>query len=197
MDLGCGLGYLSQLLAQMFGYRVLGLEADAERVAAALRRQTKYFSSSSKLVHYAEHFVDTIQSVEFIKHHVLTQFNVVLSETHIALVGLHACADLTITACRVFNALETASVLAIMPCCYHKMRMKTSPGFENIPLSRCMQESIPSDESWNEVLNRPFLRLACQQTAARWIEMSAEEHAEHGRNMYNRGLVEMVLRKGN
>lgn len=196
VDLGCGLGYLSQLLAKLYGYRVLGLEADPERVIAARRRQTKYFGNTLNSVFYAEHFIETTKTAEFIKQEIIHNFNPLLSSTRIALVGLHACADLTVTACRLFGAIDIAVILSIMPCCYHKMQIN-STGFDNIPLSRCMQMAVPTQASWSAILNRPFLRLACQQTAARWAVLSSSEHEIHGSNMYNRGLVELVLHECN
>lgn len=197
VDLGCGLGYLSQLLAQLYDYRVLGLEADSNRVFGARRRQTKFFGHTLQSVFYAEHFIDPTQSAEFIKAEITSKFNPSpLSTTRIVLVGLHACADLTITACRLFSVIDIARILSIMPCCYHKMNMH-STGFENIPLSQCMKKAIPpTQDSWYEIINRPFLRLACQQTAARWSGLSDKDHEIHGRNMYNRGLVELVLNEG-
>lgn len=195
VDIGSGLGYLSQLLAQQFGYRVLGLEADADRVATARRRQSQYFANTMATVFYTQHFVESDRSAEFIERELIERFGISLERTRIALVGLHACADLTVTACRLFSKIPSASVLAIMPCCYHKMNVNGSC-FENIPLSECMKRAVSESESWSVIINRPFLRLACQQTAARWVGMSAKQHEDHGRDMFERAVVECILEEG-
>ncbi|PNF14280.1 hypothetical protein B7P43_G07094 [Cryptotermes secundus] len=64
LDMGAGLGYLGQLLHHCYGFHVLGLEVEAERVKTASRRQesmcpssaVKYltFSISSESCHFIE-----------------------------------------------------------------------------------------------------------------------------------------------
>lgn len=199
IDLGSGLGYLSEFINQKYGYKVLGLEADAERVQTASNRQRKLFPHSINHVHFVQHFINDIESIAFIENELDHRFSI-NSKTRYALIGLHACADLTIVALRLYLFMQNVTTIAIMPCCYHKMNYctgdKKCTTFQNIPLSRVMQTAPDSLELWASIINRPFLRLASQQTAARWKCMSEEEHNKHGQNMFQRALLESILDEG-
>uniref|UniRef100_T1GS90 Methyltransferase domain-containing protein n=1 Tax=Megaselia scalaris TaxID=36166 RepID=T1GS90_MEGSC len=111
-------------------------------------------------------------------------------ESPIGIIGLHSCADLTVTSIRIFLQMERVRKLIVMPCCYHKLKMSDGK-FENFPLSTKLQKNYCGD-----FLNRPFLRLACQETASRWCVMSNEDHINHGINMFQRAALEVLLEKG-
>lgn len=192
VDLGCGLGYLSQILNERYGYKVLGIESDGDRVTSAKQRQLKHFPSSVGQVHYVQHFVHSEVSIEFIRAELVRCFSPD-SNVRFALIGLHACGDLTISALQLFLNMTDVQSITIMPCCYHKMQFCVGgDGFENIPLSATMRNS----NDWDNVLGRPFLRLASQQTAARWRILTAHEHDGHGRNMFRRAIVQAALLDG-
>lgn len=183
------MGYLSESLRQQFNYKILGLEADEQRVKAAQLRQRKYFPESTDDVKYTEHFIDS-SSAQFIVDTIRTHFP---RSNRLAIIGLHACADLTIAAIQLFLAMDSVQKLLIMPCCYHKMKMMDDTSFHNIPLSNAMRNA---SDCWPSVLNRPFLRLASQQTAVRWRTQTEVEHRRHGRNMFERAALDGTLTAG-
>lgn len=192
VDIGCGLGYLSQMISEQYGYKVLGIESDVDRVATAKQRQLKLFPGSVGQVHYVQHFVQSELSIAFIRAELGRLFN---TEPHyrLALIGLHSCGDLTVSALQLYLKMTDVQTITIMPCCYHKMQFcEGGERFENIPLSATMRNS----GNWDDVLGRPFLRLASQQTAARWRDQTALAHAEHGRNMFRRAVVQAALLDG-
>lgn len=212
VDLGCGLGYLSQLLHLQFGYRVLGIEADAGRVQSARQRQAQYFPASLNRVCYTELFVQNIaEAAQHIRHECQRLFDAdgrSAQPPTIAIVGLHACAALSVTAAQLFVHMPEARVLSIMPCCYHKMCEADSspdsgggrhhrPRHDCIPLSGSMRRSVSAERWLRTVVNVPFLRLASQQGASRWRRQTAEQHAEHGAAMWERALLQAVLAEGN
>lgn len=209
VDLGCGLGYLSQLLNRQFGYRVLGIEADAGRVQTARQRQAQHFGDSLDRVCYTEHCVQNVaQTAQHIRHECQRLFGTAQPQA-IAIVGLHACAGLSVLAAQLFVYMPEARVLSIMPCCYHKMCESTEeehggggacglrPCSDCIPLSASMQRSVSAERWLRCVVNVPFLRLASQQCASRWRTQTAEEHAEHGAAMWERAVLQAVLTEGN
>lgn len=191
VDVGAGLGYLSQSLHQQFNYKILGLEADEQRVRAAQSRQQKHFPESREFVKFTEHFIDSC-SAEFIADSIRTHFPG-HSNRRLAIIGLHACADLTIAAIRLFLTMDSVKTVLIMPCCYHKMKMMDDTHFYNIPLSNAMQNA---SDCWASVLSRPFLRLASQQTAVRWNVQTEAEHSVHGGNMFERAALDGALNDG-
>lgn len=211
IDLGCGLGYVSQLLNSMFGYRVLGIEADAQRVRAAQRRQAQHYPSSTNDVHYVQHFIQQDHiSADFLHEQCERAFgpNATTdgSDWRYALVGLHACAALSVTAVNLFVRMQRAHVLAVMPCCYHKMfDIENAPMQSDsricvrrdcIPLSDAMLRSVSREQWCTDVISIPFLRLACQQCASRWRRMTAQEHDEHGAAMWDRCVLQSVVSDG-
>lgn len=192
VDLGCGLGYLSQMLNERYGYKVLGIESDGNRVATAKKRQLKLFPGSVGQVHYVQHFVQSDLSIAFIRAELESRFSPE-PNVRFALIGLHSCGDLTVSALQLYLNMADVQTITIMPCCYHKMQFCVSGDrFENIPLSETMRNS----NNWDNVLGRPFLRLASQQTAARWRDLTAQAHTEHGRNMFRRAAVQASLFDG-
>lgn len=192
VDLGCGLGYLSQMLNERYGYKVLGIESDGDRVVTAKLRQLKHFPCSVGQVHYVHHFVQSEVSIAFIRAELVRLFSS-KPDVRFALIGLHSCGDLTVSALQLYLGMNDVQSITIMPCCYHKMQFCVGgQRFENIPLSAAMRDS----GNWENVLGRPFLRLASQQTAARWRDQTAHAHDEHGRNMFRRAVVQTALLDG-
>lgn len=139
-----------------------------------------------------QHFIES-SSASFIQTLVLKEFNLNKSPD-LVLTGLHACADLTVTSINLFLRNPNVTKLLIMPCCYHKMKYKlnSQDEFENVPLS----ERVKCARYAKDIINRPFLRLAGQQTALRWRNNTESEHTEHGQNMFIRGVVQAILNEG-
>lgn len=195
-------GYLSQYLHQKHGLRILALECDDQRVQGAKERQKKLFPTSINDVKYVSHFI-TESSVDFIKEQITTEFNIPGHVAKIALIGLHACGDLSVTALKLATNESCVKGLVIMPCCYHRMMTLNEDKtiFRNFPLSDTlrriirdttelmMAQSKSSACPEGSVTGRPFLRLACQQSLKHWQRMNAEEHHYHGLGMYTRSLV--------
>lgn len=110
-----------------------------------------------------------------------------------ALFGLHPCGDLSIICIKLFLTIPRCKKLIFSPCCYHKMS-GTDPNynaFNYFPLSQAVKE-LTSKYPENPFL-RPFLRLAGQQSPIKFQEMTAAEHFVHGKNMFERGVVEALL----
>lgn len=185
IDFGCGLGYLEQNLFDRFGYNVLGLESCNDRVKAATNRQLKYYPSSIGKVKFAQQFV-TQDSPDFI----LNQLDD--ADGDLAIIGLHGCGDLTVTAIKLFLNMKRVKKLIFMPCCYHKMspKDKDKNEFNYFPLSQELKSIL---QHYSAFLNRPFLRLAGQESPAKWKELDESLHWIHGKNMFERALVEALI----
>lgn len=190
--MGCGVGHLTNFLHRKFQYKILGIEADSKRVKTAENIQKTKFPKSHTSVKFVQHFIES-SSASFIKPLLIKEFN--LNESpDLVLTGLHACADLTVTSLNLFLRSPNVKTLIIMPCCYHKMKYKENSHdeFENIPLS----QRLKSAQYAKDIINRPFLRLAGQQTALRWRNNTESEHTVHGTAMFIRGAVQAILGEG-
>ncbi|GLV44671.1 uncharacterized protein CBL_20582 [Carabus blaptoides fortunei] len=193
IDIGAGLGYLPQLLFEKYGYNVLAIEADATKVETAIKRQHLLYNSSLNHVKYVQHFVDE-ESAEFLQN-TLAQLTMIDSSSSVCLVGLHACADLTVTLLRLFSNMIGVHQALVMPCCYHRLRRV--PGdtiielFANFPVSNSLRKLYDSVDG-GKFLTSAFLRLACQNTAAKWRGMSPEDHTRHSTAAMRRAILQKV-----
>lgn len=194
LDLGSGLGYLSESLIKLnHSYLILGLEADNKRVHAARKRLSE---TSLKSISYKQEFVTADPEARArIESYVseLAQKNGLTGETRLTIMGLHACADLSVSAMQLFLRMAQAECLHIMPCCYHKLALQPDSltAFVNFPLSTSLRKAMHARSDPSEVyscFNRPFMRLACQETKSRWQADSCT-HTEHGAQMFYRALA--------
>ncbi|KAH8355038.1 hypothetical protein KR093_004212 [Drosophila rubida] len=200
VDLGSGLGYLSEALLELNdNYLILGLEADEQRVISAQQRCKKLLPQKAlNSISYRQEFISaTPKSRDRIEAYTLellqsSGLSPELSTISIAIIGLHACADLSVSAMRLFLTMPQVRSLHIMPCCYHKLALRegvessASCPFVNFPLSNGLNKTAAKLPEC--CFNRPFLRLACQETRSRWRKDSPE-HAKHGHQMYLRALA--------
>ncbi|XP_078038149.1 methyltransferase-like protein 25B isoform X2 [Augochlora pura] len=197
VDLGAGLGYVCQLLYRLYGYKVLGLEKNQETVNNAKRRQAKMYPESLEHVKYrcCDLTCNSIVTIETILK------NEFQEDSNVCLIGLHACGDLSISASKIFRDMDTARIFIMISCCYHKLSMSEDTDtntlakkqyFNNFPLSTCFQSVI--DDSNFDIgcfLRQPFLRLACQESAERWTNMTTESHNKHSFYVLARALLQL------
>lgn len=192
IDFGAGLGYLSETLCSINkSWRILGLEADVFRVMGARKRLRQQISEMSERVTYVEQFIEP-NAGNAIKYHISRSGLTGLTKW--AIIGLHACADLSVTSIKLFFEMAEVKRLVIMPCCYHKLSQTSNGHFLNFPLSTTLKSAVTeADTNVLSYFNRPFLRLACQETSARWRHCSEEEHVAHGEQMFWRAVADAII----
>ncbi|XP_054737059.1 probable methyltransferase-like protein 25 isoform X2 [Anastrepha obliqua] len=196
LDFGAGLGYLSESLCSVnTSWCVLGLESDNCRVTAARKRLQQQMPEASRRVIYVQQLIEANSSSAIKQHIACSRFDdsqAMLGKW--AIIGLHACADLSVTAINLFLELAEVKCLVIMPCCYHKLQQTTDGNFLNFPLSKSLKKIVAEKkEDIESYLNRPFLRLACQETSARWRNSSGDEHLAHGKQMFWRAVADAII----
>uniref|UniRef100_A0A1Y1MHR6 Methyltransferase domain-containing protein n=1 Tax=Photinus pyralis TaxID=7054 RepID=A0A1Y1MHR6_PHOPY len=195
VDVGAGIGYLSLILHENYNYKVLAIEGSGEKVELALKYQAKFYPSTKGDVKFVHHFI-TENSATTIEN-LLSERN---WKQNVGIVGLHTCADLSVTVLEIFQKLSYAKVMVVMPCCYHRMEERTltpeQEQFKRFPVSETLR-SVYGSLNGESFLRRPFLRLACQQTGNAWKHMSEEMHALHSKNCAFRAILEEVAREGN
>ncbi|XP_076242733.1 methyltransferase-like protein 25B isoform X2 [Calliopsis andreniformis] len=197
VDFGAGLGYVCQLLYYLYGYRVLGLEKNEANVTRARNRQTKVYPDSLAHVKYkcCDLTCNSVETIESILH------NEFAESSNVCFIGLHACGDLSVHASKIFFKMKTAQLFILIPCCYHKLstsestKLNTSTEkqyFNYFPLSNHLKAAIVnSNIDIGFFLRRPFLRLACQEPADRWNDMSIQTHSNHAFYVLARALLQL------
>lgn len=190
------------MLHHLYGYRVLGFEANEENVSKARARQREFYPESLTRVKYV-HCKVTCDSTDVIESILQREFPDILADT--CLIGLHACGDLGTSATRIFCNIKSIRLFILISCCYHKLSVSKSVRapllqerqyFHNFPTSDCMREAIAShDFDTGQFLRVPFLRLACQESADKWHGMTEEKHAEHAFHVLARAVLELYARQ--
>lgn len=188
------------MLHYLYGYHVLGLEKDKENVNRARARQCKFYPDSLAKVKYV-HCEVTCDSADTIESTLRREF---LDVSDVCLIGLHACGDLSINASRLFHEMKSVKLCILISCCYHKLSIcdnaQTSSQkkqyFRNFPISASLREVI---ETYNfdvgQFLRVPFLRLACQESADKWRNLTREKHDEHSFYVLARAVLELYSKR--
>lgn len=123
VDFGAGLGYVCQLLNYLYNYKILGLESNRKNVEIAEKRQKTFYQNSVNHVKYSQCEINEF-SLDTIREKLETEFNdSLLMKEKICLIGLHACADLSVSIMKIFTQFENARLLILLSCCYHKLSM--------------------------------------------------------------------------
>lgn len=191
VDIGCGLGYLPHLLYEKYGSKILGLESSKKFLNLARENQEKQHSCAKNNVVFCEMFVSE-NSDKDIEQIVEEHFGV---GKDLCITGLHACADLSIEVLELFMKMESVKALAIMPCCYHRIKVEkedeTRTYFKNFPASEIMTHAFEKYDAYS-FLSQTFLRLACQQTVGSFNKMTKEEHTNHSLQCMNRSILQLV-----
>ncbi|KAI8503303.1 hypothetical protein Bbelb_191240 [Branchiostoma belcheri] len=217
IDIGSGLGYLGQVLHHQCGLQVVGVEAQASHVHGAQRRirsqgrdtDTQIQTVNLKLddtsssIHDLELLISSLQqpaSQDQGQTDVSNRNNERRDGT--CMVGLHCCGDLCPTMLKMFTSVERLSCLVCVSCCYHGMSItepESRPScFTNFPLSCTVRETLKKvgTEFPDWQLNVFAMRLAAQETQARWACQTHEDHQFHTRSVAYRAVLEHVVTTG-
>ena len=167
-----------------------------ELVKAAEDYQRKHFKNSCESVKYVNYFIND-KSCNDIKD--LTKKFFPDSSENVAIIGLHACADLSVTILDLFTMIESARRLIIVPCCYHRLKLlsstKCEESFENFPASYMLKKLFKHVDG-QKFLKTTFLRLACQQSGALIKRASNRILKDHAKHCLLRAVLEKVASEG-
>ncbi|KAK2191903.1 hypothetical protein NP493_43g06009 [Ridgeia piscesae] len=111
----------------------------------------------------------------------------------LCMMGLHCCGDLTPTMLRLLTRTTDIDCLVCVGCCYHNMTCTDSQEYKSFPMSSklraVMKHAQEKHPEWH--LNTFALRLAAQETRARWQRQTSADHEYHVKNVAFRGIVEL------
>ncbi|RVE48743.1 hypothetical protein evm_006517 [Chilo suppressalis] len=154
VDFGSGLGYIDQLIYDIADYKVLGLECNDSHYHGAQKRQMQYHTASASNVKFLKH------TVKEDSHLIIAEYLQEVFPDHgsFCMIGLHACADLSVQAMCNFLKMNDANTLCVLPCCYHKMT-KDGAKFKYFPLSDSVKKLVDKYDAYGYT-DVSFLRLA-------------------------------------
>lgn len=168
-DIGCGLGYLGHIVSQEYNAKVIGFELKESNCQGASKKLRQANSDNLPSIHQLQ-FDESVQCQAKLLEVISSEPGSNSDIQRICLVGLHCCGDLTPMMLNQFCQIDSCKTLVCMGCCYHRMLpSKSKKGYERFPLSRKLEEIFDVQSMANEVFNGFALRLACQETAARWV----------------------------
>ena len=104
-----------------------------------------------------------------------------------ALIGLHACGDLTNTMLSWFVSSNYFSKLAVVSCCYHKM--------STFPISDQIRSTLENDDYCG--LDSAYARrLGAQESFfSSWQNKNLPQHDEHAKSFGRRAILQSLSRK--
>ena len=177
VDVGSGVGHLGRALSEVYGLTVSCLEGDAEIAETAERREKGRCGRNGGggdgvRYHNLRIGSDSAGQLEEIIAQAVGE-----KGGGVALVGLHCCGDLSADAIRIFLSIPSLSLLALVPCCFHKA-------------------SLPNASmSGTGVAASPFMRrLAVQDSFSKWKAHTESEHERHMRVFGYRAILEDFIR---
>ncbi|XP_025830177.1 uncharacterized protein LOC112904413 [Agrilus planipennis] len=171
------------------------IEAKSEYVISASKYQKENCPSSLGSVRFINHFI-TENSLNVIEKLLKEYFaDEIKQKPRVCVVGLHACADLSVTMLDIFSKMSYFGVLAIMPCCYHRLKQKTNGEFFNFPVSNVLK-MLGTLYNGEEFLKVPFLRLACQQTIEKFKSLPLAERQKQSKSWMLRAILQFIAKEG-
>eukprot|EP00093_Oithona_nana_P009335 09335.XXX_203597_202326_1 [CDS] Oithona nana genome sequencing. len=103
-----------------------------------------------------------------------------------ALIGLHACGDLTNTMLSWFVSSNYFSKLAVVSCCYHKM--------STFPISDQVRNILQEDVYWG-LTSTYARRLGAQDPFSAWRNKNFQQHLEHAKSFGRRAILQTLTSK--
>ncbi|KAK9476348.1 methyltransferase domain-containing protein [Lipomyces japonicus] len=157
IDLGSGKGYLSRTLAQKYGLSVTAVESVESRKSGAEKLDDLYHQKGGARKVETDrgslsHIAKSVDSGDLSS--IIEQGNLKSQPT--ALVGLHACGNLSHHALRSLNDTNEVCAVAVVGCCYNLM---TERSLSQDKVGYPMSETV---EHYNIPLPASARMLACQ-----------------------------------
>ena len=172
IDVGSGVGHLGRVLNEVHGLAVSCLEGDAGIAERAAERKKK---GGGDDVAYFNLRIGSDSAREL--EEIIAGSVGGGGEGGVALVGLHCCGDLSADVIRLFLSVPAVTLLALVPCCFHK----ASPSMAS------MSRSV--------VAGSPYVRrLAVQDSYGKWKVQTEAEHERHMRVFGFRAILEDFVR---
>nr|CAH8861509.1 unnamed protein product [Trichobilharzia regenti] len=205
VDIGSGLGYLPNYvgyrLLQSYDHlsgknqqlKVISIECDEKLHCKALKnlqvydsiQQTKPLSSVIERILFRVELsnLDLLQ----------TKLHQLSCNQNYLLTGLHCCGDLSQSIIELFHKDETAKILLLVGCCYHKMTV------EKFPTSDYLREAMVNCDSTfiRKCISPATLRLACQHSPLIWLNWTEHDSNKHRIRLLARLILDLTLCKHN
>ncbi|CAD5123316.1 DgyrCDS11674 [Dimorphilus gyrociliatus] len=169
IDIGAGLGYVSELLSKVYNIPVVTLEGNESHAEKAAKKL-----ESSKIKVYTLRIDDSQLVREKLKN-IIEENN----SNNTCVIGLHCCGDLTVNILRLCSQINV-SLVCLVSCCYHRM------------------SKWPMSSKLTSIFKGPLslygLRLGAQETRIRWLNQTENDHETHVRNVLYRAVLELFLK---
>ena len=209
LDLGCGQGYLSSVLAYQFGYSVVGWDCDPLQTSGGHQRATRiadlYNRRGKTITGSLEFITNTVKidnDIDAIFEIVFDQFPQFREKTWLVC-GLHCCGNLSPTMINAFcnnKSLPNIAALVNLGCCYQLLTEKGACDFTDdrgrnsfdtrfgFPMSHCLQDTKLGFNA----------RITACQAPKKWGNEAFQKEGEESlRRLYYRSVLERLIKDYN
>uniref|UniRef100_A0A5K4F363 Methyltranfer_dom domain-containing protein n=1 Tax=Schistosoma mansoni TaxID=6183 RepID=A0A5K4F363_SCHMA len=198
IDIGSGLGYLSnyigyQLILNYGDFftepQIISVECNEDLHVKALKNLSQYNSlfQVKSLTSIVKRLLFRVEStnVDLLQTR-LYQFT---SGTNYLLLGLHCCGDLSQSMIELFQKDNSAQILLLVGCCYHKMTVKKFPTSDYLrkTMFNCNLNFI------EKCISPATLRLACQHSPLKWLNWTELDANKHRIRVLARIILDLIL----
>jgi len=189
IDVGSGAGHLERYLLEVWKksdvrcQEICGIESENGHIESAnkwahrsgLDCQKQVKSVAAKLEDHPHCFKKIEEQVGSAKNRQ-------------ALIGLHACGDLTNTMLSWFvSSSNYFSKLAVVSCCYHKM--------STFPISDQVRNILQEDGVYWGLASTYARRLGAQDPFSAWRNKNFQQHLEHAKSFGRRAILQTLSSK--
>ncbi|KAK4468150.1 hypothetical protein MN116_008315 [Schistosoma mekongi] len=199
VDIGSGLGYLSNYIAycfiQMYGNnsftkpQIISIECNESLHLKALTNLTHcdslfHVKSFTSIVERLLFRVES-SSLDLLQ----TKLSHLIPDRNYLLLGLHCCGDLSQSMIELFHKDCSAQIILLVGCCYHKMTL------DRFPMSVYLRKNMLScDIAFIEkCISTATLRLACQHSPLTWLNWTEVDANKHRIRLLARIILDMIL----
>lgn len=199
VDIGDGKGYLSSLLSLHYKIPVLGIDASAVNTEGAVKRAEKLGrfwkgivnENKSMLTETEKNYTNNFlykQVTQFVTETTdikqLIQDVFMENPSHIGVVGLHTCGNLSPAALRIFIKNKDIKTLCNVSCCYHLL---------NEGISESSQEEFGFPMSAFLTNKNYYLGRIARMLSAQSIDRILHEKKLPNRTIFYRAVFEVFL----
>ncbi|KAH8857798.1 RRNAD1-like [Schistosoma japonicum] len=201
VDIGSGLGYLSNYIAysfiKMYGDdsftkpKIISIECNESLHLKALTNLTHFDSvfQVKSLNSMVERLLFRVESSNL--DLLQTKLSHLIADRNYLLLGLHCCGDLSQSMIELFHKDCSAQIILLVGCCYHKMTL------DRFPMSVYLRKNMLNcDIAFIEkCISTATLRLACQHSPLTWLNWTEVDANKHRIRLLARIILDMILIK--
>ena len=180
IDVGSGAGHLERYLLSLIAVEIICIESSKTQTQSATKwaQKQRGCENQNKTVRTVN---ATLENSSECFSTIEKQLGDETNTKRGLLCGLHSCGELTNSMISWYLSTSRLSELAVISCCYHKMKA--------FPISQHIKDMIQKCPEASSITSTYSLRLAAQDPFTAWLNKSTDGHMEHANAFGKRAVL--------